>query len=69
MNPMLMSRTASEKTPMTIDFPLPGEVIAAPHYSMRLTAGRDADVRVSIDGGAWRSCRWSGGYWWYDWEE
>ena len=68
MEAMLLSRPASEKIPMTIDFPVSGEVLTAPHYALRISAGRDADVRVSIDGGPWHACRWAAGYWWYDWE-
>lgn len=52
-----------------IDFPQPGETIAAGStYSFRIAAPADAkEVSISIDDEAWHSCRQSDGHWWFDW--
>lgn len=62
-----MSKTMTW-SPMAIDYPGSGEVVTAPHCSLRIAAGDGASVQVSIDGGSWQPCRFDRGYWWYDWD-
>jgi hypothetical protein len=57
---------------LVIDYPVEGETVASPEYTIRLSAtgGHAGGVRraeVSIDGGPWSACRPAAGYWWYDW--
>lgn len=53
---------------VTLDYPVSGERIKTPGYTLRAGTVGDAEkVEVSIDEEAWRPCRYSVGYWWYDW--
>lgn len=52
----------------TIDFPREEERVTSPHYTFRISAPMNAEkVEVCVDGTPWQLCRYSGGYWWYDW--
>jgi hypothetical protein len=52
----------------TLDYPMQGEKITAPQYAFRAgTVGEVEGVEISISQGAWQPCRYSVGYWWYDW--
>lgn len=51
-----------------LDYPQPGEGITAPQYTFRAgTVGAVERVEISINQGPGQSCRYSTGYWWYDW--
>lgn len=50
-----------------IDFPQEQERLQASEYVMRFGVGGADMVEISIDKGAWLSCRFASGYWWYDW--
>lgn len=51
-----------------LDHPQRGEKITAPQYTFRVgTLGDIARVVISIEKGSWQPCRYSIGYWWYDW--
>ncbi|OGR44335.1 MAG: hypothetical protein A2X35_02605 [Elusimicrobia bacterium GWA2_61_42] len=51
-----------------LDHPQRGEKITSPQYTFRVGATGDIErVEISIDHGAWQPCRYSVGYWWYDW--
>jgi hypothetical protein len=51
-----------------LDYPQPGEGITAPQYTFRAgTVGAVERVEISINQGPGQSCRYSAGYWWYDW--
>ena len=63
-----MFRSASTETDLVeIDFPGPRETIVSTHYAIRVKASKASQVDVSIDGGLWQPCRFSVGYWWFDW--
>lgn len=53
--------------PLLIDFPREGERVRPGHYAVRIAADGAQRVEVSINGGEWRACRSSVGYFWYDW--
>jgi len=51
-----------------LDYPQQGEEISAPQYAFRAgTVGAVERVELSINQGPWQPCRYSVGYWWYDW--
>lgn len=53
---------------VTLDYPVNGEKVTVPVYTLRAGTVGDAEkVEISIDDGAWQPCRFSVGYWWYDW--
>jgi hypothetical protein len=53
-----------------IDYPQEEETITSPHYTFRVKAPLNAEkVEVCIDGAPWRLCRYSAGFWWYDWTD
>ena len=56
------------KHAVTIDHPVNGEHITyTGHYAVRVGTPNEGVVRLSVDGGEFLPCRFSGGYWWYDW--
>lgn len=58
--------TAADKP--VIDFPREDERVNSAHYTFRVSAPMTAEkVEVCVDGAPWQLCRYSGGYWWYDW--
>lgn len=53
---------------LSVDYPRQGEKITGVSYAFRVSAPANVQkVDVAIDQAAWRSCRHSGGYWWFDW--
>jgi len=53
---------------VTLDYPQQGEKITTPGYSLRAgTVGDVEKVEISLNQGPWLACRYSVGYWWYDW--
>ncbi|OGS20700.1 MAG: hypothetical protein A2252_04840 [Elusimicrobia bacterium RIFOXYA2_FULL_39_19] len=56
---------------IVIDYPQDNEIIHHPHYTIRLGASENWSspnrVEISIDGGEWVQCRYSDGFFWYDW--
>lgn len=61
-----MQDTMTDKP--TIDYPREDEQVASAHYTFRISAPMNAEkVEVCVDGAPWQLCRYSGGYWWYDW--
>jgi len=51
-----------------VDFPQEGESVSSPHYTFRIRAALNAEkVEVCVDGSPWQLCRYSAGFWWYDW--
>ncbi|OGR64248.1 MAG: hypothetical protein A2X31_13345 [Elusimicrobia bacterium GWB2_63_22] len=66
-------KTATDKigagSRATLDYPERGEKITSPQYTFRVgVSGAVERVEVSINQGPWQPCRWSVGYWWYDWK-
>lgn len=60
--------TKASKVCVVLDHPQQGENITAPQYTFRVgTPGNTDRVEISIDQGSWHPCRYSVGYWWYDW--
>ncbi|MEK7232481.1 MAG: hypothetical protein AAB268_01590 [Elusimicrobiota bacterium] len=58
----------SVRTQLSVDFPRQGEKISGDSYTFRISAPEDVQkVEAAVDRGAWRECRRSAGYWWYDW--
>lgn len=52
----------------TIDYPREEERVTSAHYTFRIAAPMNAEkVEVCVDGAPWQLCRYSGGFWWYDW--
>ena len=60
--------TGQSRPAVRVEYPNESEVISHSSYTFRIatTPGTD-NMEVSIDGGAWMSCRESLGSWWYDW--
>ncbi len=53
---------------VVIDYPQENETITSPAYTIRIGANASTNnARVKIDTGDWSQCRWSAGYWWFDW--
>lgn len=53
-----------------IDYPQEEELITSPHYTFRVKAPLNAEkVEICIDGAPWQLCRYSSGFWWYDWSD
>jgi hypothetical protein len=50
-----------------MDYPQGKEVVSVGHYAVRLSAAGETHVELSVDGSAWSSCRFSAGYYWFDW--
>jgi hypothetical protein len=50
-----------------IDFPKDGEHVNPPYYAIRLSTNASGAVQISIDQGAWQTCRSAVGFYWYDW--
>ncbi|MBI4375322.1 MAG: hypothetical protein HY549_02615 [Elusimicrobia bacterium] len=51
-----------------IDYPREYERITSHHYTFRVKAPLNAEkVEVCVDGSPWQLCRYSAGYWWFDW--
>ena len=51
-----------------LDYPQKGKKITAPYYTFRIgTLGDIERVEISINQSSWQPCRYSAGYWWYDW--
>jgi hypothetical protein len=54
---------------ISVDHPKRRECIFFPEYTFRVETASPGPVEISIDGEAWRPCRHSVGYWWYDWSD
>lgn len=50
-----------------IDHPQQNEILRGPVYVIRIGIGGAEAAEISIDKSAWRPCRLTSGYWWYDW--
>jgi len=50
-----------------IDHPQQNETLHAPEYVVRLGVGGEEWVELSINDSEWQPCRFTSGYWWYDW--
>lgn len=59
-----------EPTPpfIWVDYPQEGEKLLGPTYVIRLGIGGADSVEIAIDKGPWQPCRFTAGYWWYDWD-
>ncbi|MCG2726279.1 MAG: bifunctional transaldolase/phosoglucose isomerase [Elusimicrobia bacterium] len=63
------TKTTTNKTEyVVIDYPKNLETINSWHYAVRIGTGLNCEkVDISIDDKPWQTCRYSDGYWWYDW--
>ncbi|MDR1243783.1 MAG: hypothetical protein LBJ79_01135 [Endomicrobium sp.] len=52
---------------IVIDYPVESEAISSCHYAVRVGASGDGYVELSFNNGEWVPCRFSSGYWWFDW--
>lgn len=53
---------------IVIDYPKNNEVIThKTHYAIRIGTLNAGNVEISIDNSEFQKCRYSSGYWWYDW--
>lgn len=59
---------AKETEFVAIDYPADREIIMQGSYSVRVRSSESYIPEVSIDGGSWKQCRPSVGFWWYDWD-
>ncbi len=60
-------RTAPTRQ-IQIDYPLEGELLTCPYYTLRISASPEAQgVEVQLNGGEWSPCREAMGFWWFDW--
>lgn len=50
-----------------IDYPTQNETLQGAEYNVRLGIGGADLVEISVDRSPWLPCRWTSGYWWYDW--
>ena len=51
-----------------IDYPQNNETVYCGHYCFRLGSRKPCSaMQVSINGGEWQNCRYTNGYWWFDW--
>lgn len=51
-----------------IDYPQNEETVYCGHYCFRLGSTKPCSaMQVSVNGGEWQNCRYSNGYWWFDW--
>ena len=62
-----MAATTLTEARATVDYPQADEVVTSPDYTIRIGAIEATHVEVSIDETPWQPCRFSAGYWWYDW--
>ncbi len=62
-------RTTETKTNeyVVIDYPQQLETINSRHYTFRIGTSNCHKVEISINDQPWQPCRYSAGYWWYDW--
>lgn len=76
MKSMSRKKTATKETGTVktagvravLDHPQQGEKINSSQYTFRAgTTGDVERVEISINQGPWQVCRYSVGYWWYDW--
>ncbi|MBI3297354.1 MAG: hypothetical protein HYZ75_04260 [Elusimicrobia bacterium] len=58
---------AAKAPAVLLDYPQEGEAVLPGSYTIRVAAGCEHKVELSIDGGPWTECRQSVGYYWYDW--
>ncbi|MCX5778023.1 MAG: hypothetical protein NTU66_02205 [Elusimicrobia bacterium] len=58
---------SSDVTYIIIDFPIENETVSGLHYAIRIGASSNGIVELSINNGPWEGCRFTDGYWWYDW--
>ena len=61
------SSTTALRTAL-LAFPMEGELVLSPHYTIRVTAQDAKGVDVSIDGGTWQACVRDGQGFAYDWK-
>jgi hypothetical protein len=59
----------SSSSYIVIDYPNEGEIISGLHYALRVGASSDGYAEISFNDGEWLPCRFSGGYWWFDWTD
>ncbi|MFA6584314.1 MAG: hypothetical protein WCS77_08455 [Elusimicrobiaceae bacterium] len=52
---------------VTIDHPTYDETIEQGHYVFRVGASENGYVEINVNKTEWKPCRYSVGYWWYDW--
>lgn len=62
-----MSETKLVEAEVKVDFPQTGEVVTSPSYAIRIGIPDAVKVELAINNGSWQPCRFSVGYWWYDW--
>lgn len=55
------------KSQISIDHPIEGEMISGLHYAIRIGTTQNGNVEISFDNKQWSPCRFSAGYWWFDW--
>jgi len=68
VKPVNKSTLTNKNEYVVMDYPRNLENITAWHYAVRIGTGVNCKkVDVSIDNKSWQACRYSNGYWWYDW--
>ena len=68
VKPVNKSTFTNKNEYVVMDHPRNLENITSWHYAVRMGTGVNCEkVDVSIDDKPWQACRYSNGYWWYDW--
>lgn len=68
VNPMPKKYSAEKISGyVMIDYPKNGENIKTGHYSFRIGSSPCERVEICLNKKDWLPCRYSVGYWWFDW--
>jgi hypothetical protein len=62
-------KAPASDTYIIIDHPSANETVYPNHYAVRIGASNKGAVEISINNSEWLPCRYSDGYWWFDWQE
>jgi len=63
----ITKKSVKAKNYLVVDYPKSGETIRTDYYTFRLGASPCQRVEVCLDCKKWQACRFSVGYWWFDW--
>ena len=67
LSSILPASTSQES--IVIDYPKDGDKFLPHHYAVRIGASGGSGVEIAVDGGDWKHCRHTAGYYWYDWHQ
>ena len=68
LKPVTKKTTINKNEYVVMDYPKNNETINSWYYAVKIGTGLNCEkVDISIDDKPWQACRYSNGYWWYDW--